>query len=132
MAASKTLAVQQQAVQHSPFLQDNRHDPGVCGCRFWWAYHPRVPCHARHKRAGAHADDSSCNQLIGAFIQVPDVEELATVMRSVGQNPSPTELRELIGQGRAGQYTARDGKIDFALFRSLMVPRARALQVAAR
>ena len=54
-------------------------------------------------------------------------EELATVMRSLGHNPSPAELREMIGMGVQGQFTARGGAIDFDGFCQLMVraPRTR-------
>ncbi|KAL1521640.1 hypothetical protein AB1Y20_021297 [Prymnesium parvum] len=48
-------------------------------------------------------------------------EELATVMRSLGHNPTPTEVRELISEGVPGQYTERGGRIDFNIFCSLMV-----------
>jgi calmodulin len=53
-------------------------------------------------------------------------DELATVMRSLGHNPTPAELREMIGMGIQGQFTARGGTIDFDGFCQLMV-RARAL-----
>ena len=54
-------------------------------------------------------------------------DELATVMRSLGHNPTPAELREMIGMGIQGQFTARGGTIDFDGFCQLMVrarPRA--------
>jgi calmodulin len=47
-------------------------------------------------------------------------EELVTVMRSLGFNPTPAEVRDLISEGTSGQYTARGGRIDFELFCSLM------------
>lgn len=52
-------------------------------------------------------------------------EELATVMRSLGHNPSPAELREMIGMGVQGQFTARGGVIDFDGFCQLMVRASR-------
>ena len=48
-------------------------------------------------------------------------EELSTVMRSLGHNPTAGELRELIGGGVQGQFTARGGTIDFEGFCQLMV-----------
>ena len=48
-------------------------------------------------------------------------DELATVMRSLGHNPTPAELREMIGMGIQGQFTARGGTIDFDGFCQLMV-----------
>ena len=48
-------------------------------------------------------------------------DELATVMRSLGHNPTPTEVRELISEGVPGQYTERGGRIDFSMFCNLMV-----------
>jgi len=52
--------------------------------------------------------------------------ELATVMRSLGYNPTPSELRELINDSEGvGQFTARGGLIDFDLFVSLMRQKAR-------
>ena len=48
-------------------------------------------------------------------------DELATVMRSLGHNPTPAELREMIGMGVQGQFTARGGTIDFEGFCQLMV-----------
>ena len=48
-------------------------------------------------------------------------EELSTVMRSLGHNPTPAELREMIGMGIQGQFTARGGTIDFEGFCQLMV-----------
>jgi len=48
-------------------------------------------------------------------------EELSTVMRSLGHNPTPAELREMIGMGVQGQFTARGGTIDFEGFCQLMV-----------
>ena len=56
-------------------------------------------------------------------------EELSTVMRSLGHNPTPAELREMIGMGIQGQFTARGGTIDFEGFCQLMV-RATARRVA--
>ena len=47
-------------------------------------------------------------------------EELSTVMRSLGHNPTPAELREMIGMGVQGQFTARGGTIDFEGFCQLM------------
>mmetsp|Transcript_30853 Transcript_30853/g.51053 ORF Transcript_30853/g.51053 Transcript_30853/m.51053 type:complete len:155 (+) Transcript_30853:16-480(+) len=48
-------------------------------------------------------------------------EELTTVMRSIGHNANPSELRELMNNAHgSGTYTSRDGKIDFELFCSLM------------
>ena len=49
------------------------------------------------------------------------IEELSTVMRSLGHNPTAGELRELIGGGVQGQFTARGGTIDFEGFCQLMV-----------
>ena len=48
-------------------------------------------------------------------------EELGTVMRSPGHNPTATEMRELISEGVPGQFTERGGKIDFNMFVGLMV-----------
>ena len=48
-------------------------------------------------------------------------EELSTVMRSLGHSPTAGELRELIGGGVQGQFTARGGTIDFEGFCQLMV-----------
>ena len=48
-------------------------------------------------------------------------EELSTVMRSLGHNPTQAELREMIGMGVQGQFTARGGTIDFEGFCQLMV-----------
>jgi len=47
-------------------------------------------------------------------------DELATVMRSLGHNPTATEVRELISEGVPGQFTERGGKIDFNMFCGLM------------
>ena len=46
-------------------------------------------------------------------------EELATVMRSLGQDPSPTELRNLIKEVDVD----RSGSIDFEEFKALMIAR---------
>ena len=51
---------------------------------------------------------------------------MGTVMRSLGYNPSPADVRELINSSEgAGQYTARGGQITFDLFESLMRQKAR-------
>lgn len=47
-------------------------------------------------------------------------EELATVMRSLGHNPTQQEMRDLISEGTSGQFTARNGMITFELFCKLM------------
>lgn len=46
--------------------------------------------------------------------------ELETVLRSLGHTPTQAEVRDLISEGTSGQYTARDGKIDFEFFCRLM------------
>merc|ERR1711865_1144331 len=50
-------------------------------------------------------------------------EELSTVMRSLGHNPTQAELREMIEMGVQGQFTARGGPIDFEGFCQLMTRR---------
>ena len=66
-------------------------------------------------------------EAFGLFDKDKDVyissDELATVMRSLGHNPTPTEVRELISEGVPGQYTERGGRIDFNMFCNLMVCR---------
>jgi Ca2+-binding EF-hand superfamily protein len=47
------------------------------------------------------------------------VEELGSVMRSLGQSPNPTELRDLIKEVDLD----RSGSIDFAEFQTLMISR---------
>ena len=54
------------------------------------------------------------------------VQDLGTVMRSLGYHPSPEEVRELVnGSEGSGQLTARGGFIDFELFARLMRRKAR-------
>merc|ERR1712070_330504 len=47
-------------------------------------------------------------------------DELQTVMRSLAINPTTQDVRELIGEGVSGQFTARGGNINFDLFCQLM------------
>ena len=54
------------------------------------------------------------------------VAELSTVMRSLGYNPTPDEVRELVNTSAgSGQFTARGGLIDLELFKQLMRNKAR-------
>ena len=80
----------------------------------------------RHARAFAMAEGSKprLKEAFALFDKDGDGyinhEELVTVMRSLGFNPTPAEVRDLISEGTSGQYTARGGRIDFELFCSLM------------
>mmetsp|Transcript_34031 Transcript_34031/g.74689 ORF Transcript_34031/g.74689 Transcript_34031/m.74689 type:complete len:162 (+) Transcript_34031:211-696(+) len=51
-------------------------------------------------------------------------EELSTVMKSVGFNPTANDLRELIGDSH-GSYSQRGGRIDFNYFCKLMSQKSR-------
>ena len=74
--------------------------------------------------AAGSVSESRLREAFALFDQDGDgfisTAELGTVMRSLGHNPTPAEVRELISEGVSGQFTALDGKIDFEFFSSLM------------
>jgi len=54
--------------------------------------------------------------------------ELDSVLKSLGVNTtSEQEVRELVGEGQAGQFTARGGSIDFDFFCVLMGKKVKTL-----
>lgn len=56
--------------------------------------------------------------------------ELDSVLKSVGANStSEDEVRELVGEGQSGQYTARSGSIDFDFFCTLMGKKVKTLRI---
>jgi calmodulin len=47
-------------------------------------------------------------------------DELTDILRSLGRNADPSDVRELMNSQSSGQFTARDGKIDFDFFCTLV------------
>lgn len=62
-------------------------------------------------------------------------DELGDILRSVGQEPTPAEIRDLLrGAMNAhgdGNYTAREGKIDFGFFCQMMGTQVRTIDTEA-
>ena len=52
-------------------------------------------------------------------------DELMTVMKSLGVFQTREEVRALISEGTTGQFTAREGRIDYEFFCHLMRKRAK-------
>lgn len=73
----------------------------------------------------ANLDEARTKQVFELFDKDADgkisQDELRDILKTLGQEPTDADLREMIGGSVSGLFTERGGAIDFETFKNMLV-----------